>query len=208
MADHTDDPDHRLQRDLAAFHSGEPGAREALFRHVVDRLRLMARRMLRGYPRVRRWEDTADVLQNSLLRLMRSLETLRPRTAREFLGLATVEIRRELLDLARHYGGPEGLGSKHASVGAGDSRFAERLPETAVESASELEGWTALHEAAANLPPPEREVFDLLFYQGCTQPAAAELCNVDERTIRRRWRRVLVRLHETLGEQLSLTDEE
>ena len=39
--------------------------------------------MLRDYPRVGRWEQTDDVLQNALLRLWRALEDVRPATARE-----------------------------------------------------------------------------------------------------------------------------
>ena len=46
-------------------------AREALLSHAAGRLERLARMMLRGYPRLRRWEETGDVLQNALLRLDR-----------------------------------------------------------------------------------------------------------------------------------------
>jgi RNA polymerase sigma-70 factor (ECF subfamily) len=64
-------------------------------------------------PRVARWVDAEDVLQNALLR---ALETMRPESTRAFFGLAAEQMRRELLDLARHYCGPEGEGAHHDSV--------------------------------------------------------------------------------------------
>ena len=45
--------------------------------------------------------DTGDVLQNSTIRLLRSLQTMRPATTRDYFNLAAVHIRRELIDLAR-----------------------------------------------------------------------------------------------------------
>src|SRR5437660_12900850 len=95
---------------------GEPDAREQLLSHASDRLTRLTRKMLRDYPGVRRWEQTDDVLQNALLRLCRALRDVTPPTARDYFRLAALQIRRELLDLARHYYGPHGHGARHASV--------------------------------------------------------------------------------------------
>ena len=56
--------------------------------------------MLRDYPALRRWVETGDVLQSSLVRLMRALETLKVESPRHFLALSALQIRRELIDLA------------------------------------------------------------------------------------------------------------
>jgi DNA-directed RNA polymerase specialized sigma24 family protein len=45
----------------------------------------------------------------------------------------------------------------------------------------------------------EREVVCLTFYHGWTQMQIAELFQVDERTIRRRWRAAVLKLTEALG---------
>src|SRR5262245_35464825 len=66
--------------------------------------------MLKGYPNVRRWEQTDDVLQNAVIRLHRALQQLTVQTPLDFFRLAALNIRRELLDLARHYYGPQGRG--------------------------------------------------------------------------------------------------
>jgi RNA polymerase sigma factor (sigma-70 family) len=51
-------------------------------------------------------------------------------------------------------------------------------------------GRSAFHAAVEQLPDAEREVVELTFYHGLTQPEIAELLGVDERTVRRRWRAV------------------
>src|SRR5438445_5611148 len=102
---------------LERMRAGDLTAREALFGHVCERLRRLTRKMLKGYPGVQRWAETDDVLQNALLRLLRALQEVWPASTREFFGLAAEQMRRELLDLARHFYGPQGLGAHHASHG-------------------------------------------------------------------------------------------
>ena len=53
---------------------------------------------------------------------IRALGEVRPPTAADFFRLAAVQIRRELLDLARRYSGAHGLGANHASI-AGRGRL-------------------------------------------------------------------------------------
>src|SRR5947209_2117063 len=109
MAD-TSEEAGRIQGCLERLRAGDPSARDELFRQAGGRLERLARRMLRDFPGVRRWAQTGDVLQSALVRLLRALAEVRPASAREFLGLAAEQIRRELLDLARHYYGPRGPG--------------------------------------------------------------------------------------------------
>lgn len=176
---------------------GVEDATEALLRHCADQLTRLTRRMLGSYPRVRRWAETDDVLQNALLRLVSALRSVRPQTPRAFLGLATLQIRRELIDLARHYYGPEGLGANHDSTPDDGSG---RRPEP-VDRGSEpscLEQWTALHAQIDRLPEEEREVVGLLFYQGLSQAEAAQVLDVSLRTVQRRWHAALCKLHRVL----------
>src|SRR5690242_14763958 len=92
---------------IARLRTGDSAALNELIRLAAERLETLTRRMLRDFPRVRRWAQTDDVLQNALVRLCRALQQVQPAGAREFYALATTQIRRELLDLARHYSGPE-----------------------------------------------------------------------------------------------------
>src|SRR3954452_9720300 len=103
---------------LDRMRAGDAFARDELIRGFQGRLELLARKMVGRDRRVSRWVDAEDVLQNALLRLLRALETVQTDSTRAFFGLAAEQIRRELLDLARHFYGPEGDGANHDSVGA------------------------------------------------------------------------------------------
>lgn len=197
----------RLQNCLVRMRAGDRSARDELLRGVGSRVEELAHKMLRRFPNVGRWVEADDVLQNALLRLLSGLERLEPASLREFLGLAAVMIRRELLDLARHFHGPLGIGAHHASNGnLRDGRAPAFDPSHHNEAASELEHWTVFHEAVEKLPADEREVVSLIFYHGWTQAEVAELFQVDERTIRRRWRAACLRLHPALGDSCLVAE--
>lgn len=190
-----------IQACLDRLRDGDETARGELLQCACERLRSLARRMLRAYPKVQRWEQTDDVLQNAALRLHRTLGQIALATPRDFFRLAALNIRRELLDLAKHYYGPLGHGANHASQGPADSiggpgGQADR--EDLSTEASRLAAWGEFHERIGTLPEEEREIFDLLWYQGLSQAEAAELLGVSERTVKRRWQAARLRLHEAL----------
>jgi RNA polymerase sigma-70 factor (ECF subfamily) len=195
-----DDPSFdtlRLQGWLDRMRAGDPAARDELLAACQRRLEALARRMLRRYPNVARWADTGDVFQGAVMRLLRTLEAVRPADTRAFLGLAAAHVRRELLDLARRFDGPRGVGANHGSVGPDglDTAAPDNRP-------AELDRWAAFHEAVEGLPAEEREVFGLTFYHGWTQARVAELFGVDERTVRRRWRAACLAVSRALGGEM------
>jgi RNA polymerase sigma-70 factor (ECF subfamily) len=187
---------------------GDESARAALLDCTADRLTRLARKMLKGYPGVARWEQTDDVAQNALIRLDRALRAVAPPTARDFFRLAAAQVRRELIDLARHYQGPRGLGAHHATrAGHGDSAdgvvMAAEAPGTTYDPVR-LAAWAEFHTAVAALGEADRELFDLLWYQGLTQAEVAALLGVTERTVNSRWLAARVRLGDSLGGQLPI----
>lgn len=185
-----------LQGWLQRLRTGDAAARDELLRACSRRLESLARRMLRGYPVVARWEDTADVFQNAAVRLLRALETVPVADTREFYNLAASIIRRELIDLARHFRGPHGLGANH------DSHDPAHAAAPASLDAASLDRWAALHEAAEKLPVEEREVFGLTFYHDWTQQQIADLFGIDVRTVGRRWKRAAEAIQAALGGNL------
>jgi RNA polymerase sigma-70 factor (ECF subfamily) len=176
-------------RDLIArFQAGDNSALDSLIRRTQERLGLFARRMLGGFPGVQAREQVEDVLQNALIRLTRALRQEMPASVADFFGLAALHIRRELLDLARG----------HARRPT--APLAKDPPEQAGDSSTELDRWTALHEAAGRLPEELRQVFGYTFYHGWTQKQIAELLGISDRQVRRRWVEACLRLKETVGE--------
>jgi RNA polymerase sigma-70 factor (ECF subfamily) len=187
---------------LDRLRTGDPAARNELIRHSRDRLRLLTRQMLRGFPGVQRWEDTSDVLQNVLVRLDRALQALEIASQRDFLRLATAQIRRELIDLARHHSGPQGLGANlvppgHVEPGSNPHEVADSSADPV-----QLARWQELHTQIASLEDEDRELFELLYYQGLKQADAASVLGVPLTTFKRRWRGARVRLMMRLDGEL------
>jgi RNA polymerase sigma factor (sigma-70 family) len=171
---------------LDRLRAGDDSARDRLIALAQGRFVALARAMLRRYPHVRRWEETDDLLQAALMRLHRGLAVVRPEGVAHFDNLAATQIRRELIDLARSYHGPEGIGANHHTDGTDPG---ERLAQVAEASGQpeSLEEWTAFHEAVDRLPEEERQVMDLLWYRGLTHAQAAESLGLATKTIQRRW---------------------
>jgi RNA polymerase sigma factor (sigma-70 family) len=198
-----DDHSTQIQRCIERLHGGDASARDELLAHASERLTRLTRKMLRDFPGVRRWEETDDVLQNAVMRLCRALGEVQPPTVVDFFRLAATQIRRELLDLARRYAGAHGRGANRAGADrAGKAPAARPDPPDTTRDPDRLAAWTDFHRQVEALPAEEREVFDLLFYQGLSQAVAAAVLGVAEITIKRRWRAARMRLVQTLGGRL------
>jgi RNA polymerase sigma factor (sigma-70 family) len=185
---------------LERMKCGDRDARDELIRAFQKRLEYLTRKMLLKYPGVGRWVEAEDVLQGSLLRLLRALESVTPESTRGFFGLAAEQMRRELLDLARHLYGPQGLGTNYASVGT-NSEASRQGIEPADPGDDDLERWCRFHEEVNRLPAQEREVVGLIYYHGWSQAQVAELFQVNVRTVRRWWEAALVKLHRELKDE-------
>jgi RNA polymerase sigma-70 factor (ECF subfamily) len=195
----SDDEHIDLQRTIEWFAAGDNSVLNELLVRASDRLEVLDRSMLYDFSRVRRWEETADIVQNASVRLVRAFHATRPKEVRGYFALATLQIRRKLIDLARHYIGPEGLGANHESRsnwndGANSSAF--RVEEgTGTLDPRRLAAWTELNELVGELPDDEREVFGLVYYQGLLHPDAARFQDISERSLRRRWQQAKIQLH-------------
>jgi RNA polymerase sigma-70 factor (ECF subfamily) len=188
-----------LQQCLDRIRSGDSSACDELLRHSQDRLKALTRRMLHHFPGVHRWEATDDVFQNVLIRLDRTLRDVPMQTVLDYVRLAACHIRHELIDLARHYYGRYGHGTHHATprdaLAACDAGAVDPAGNSSDDPARTLD-WAAWHEHIGQLPDEQREVFDLLWYHGLTQPDAAEILGVSLSTVQRRWQTARVRIME------------
>jgi RNA polymerase sigma-70 factor (ECF subfamily) len=187
----------QLHRCVDQFRAGDVAAINELLSVTAARLEKLARRMLRGFPAVRSEVETGDVLQAALLRLLRSLKEIRPDSTRSFFNLAAVQMRRELLDLARRPRVRRRGIESAPEEGGGDVAV-----DAAEPADPELDRWVQLHEAVDGLPVEFREVFGLTLYHGWTQAQIAELLQISDRQVRRLWTEACHRLHATLGGEL------
>lgn len=194
-----------VQRLLDLIRNGDRGSVEALLNVTTQRLTALARKILGNIPNVRRFEQTDDLLQNSMVRLWKAFDRHAPATPLDYYRLASSLMRRELIDMSRHYFGPEGAG---ANLALAQEHLSD---QSAMESPIDLESdetsepaklgrWTEFHEYVDTLPEEDRTLFDLLWYQGLTLDEAAVLMDSSERTIRRRWKAARMTVYEKLME--------
>lgn len=193
-----------VQAWVERIRAGDTSASDELLRRTVERLEELSATMLAREPKLRALVEPADVLQNASLRLLRSLQCVKPASVREYYALAAIQIRRELTDLARHYSRQRRVMTNPSPLGGHDlpSTFALiwNLPDQA-DDADDLERWCSFHQAVERLPENEREAFELTYYHGCTQAEAAAFLDVAERTVRRWVQGALLKLHAMLKEE-------
>ena len=128
---------------------------------------------------------------------------VRPDSVAGFFRLAAQAVRRELLDMARHYAGPLSPAANHDSLA--DGKTGSRLNGFAGnEDLRKLERWAAFHEAVERLPEEDGEMIELGFYEGLTKDEIGRLLGVDGRTIRRRWNRASRRIADQLGDDVPV----
>jgi RNA polymerase sigma-70 factor (ECF subfamily) len=166
-----------LQKCLQRLHVGENAVREFVRFLVLGHL-----------------EEADDLLQESMLRLWKSLADVKPTTVSEFMGLAALQMRRSLRDLARKHFGRR---SESRSSERKSHQLNLRLRSTMGQgmtvaddvrnSPDVMLSWSEFHEAADRLPQPERNCFDLMYYHGLPQSEVAELMNVSTRQVARYW---------------------
>ncbi|MFO0810725.1 MAG: sigma-70 family RNA polymerase sigma factor [Gemmataceae bacterium] len=187
---------------VAELQAGRPQAAGPEFRKILARVELLSRAMFKKFVRVGRFVEVEDVTQNVLVRMLRALESTRPNSTRHFYSLTNELIRRELLDLARHYYGPRGHGSNLTGVvvGGGEGEFAPADTGATDAGGAELDRLTIFHEAIAELPIEQREAVGLTYYHGWTQAQIAELFQVSVRTVQRWTEAAATALREKVGQ--------
>jgi RNA polymerase sigma-70 factor (ECF subfamily) len=178
-----------LQAVLDHFLAGDPAAKRELIGRAYGRLLVIARKVLRSFSAVE--ESTAAVLHDAYRRLDAALTDVKPPTVRAFFGLAALQVRRVLLDLVR--GEARGPGVVPLG-GGGDTSDRGHDPSDSGNAGGDEGQGADIIAAVDRLPEDEREVVDLLFWMGLTQPEAGAVLGVHEDTVKRRWAAARVKL--------------
>lgn len=171
---------------ISRLRSGDLTARGLLISQIDNALKQRVHVELGRRPLVHRWEQTDDVLQDVRLKLWNHLEKWTPSDEREFYAYAAAVIRNHLIDLVRHYGGPEGAGrhhqTRHPDLSTnGDPLYAHS--DASNTNPPTLAQWAEFHERVEHLGMETREVFNMIFYCGVSRLEAARVLGVSERTI-------------------------
>src|SRR5262249_34321154 len=132
-----------------------------------------------------------EMLSAVVERLIKALRQARPGNVRQFFHIANQHMRWELNDMARKL-------DEHTRVLGSAADNAVASPPSADTQLSPTAH--RIFKAIDDLPPEEREVFELVKIQGMTPVEAAEMIGVSDRTVFRRVNRALLLLSESLGD--------
>jgi RNA polymerase sigma-70 factor (ECF subfamily) len=165
---------------------GDDTARNELVARAYERLRRLARKILRqDFPRFRRLHDTTSILHETALHFLKALQEVKLATVRKFFALAARHMRWALLELARRARPEVALPERPADGSSQGGQRDERADSS--NDPANLALWTEFHGAVEALPAEEREVVDLYWYQGLTQADIARLLDVPPKQVSLRW---------------------
>ena len=211
-----------MQMWLTRLQQGDDTARDRLIDVACKRLTILTRRMLNDFDRLRQWEQTDDVFQNSMLRLAGGAQD---GEARERAGVSRAGSRGDSPRIARHvaevfraaaHGRARRWGSAPLLPGKSPAHVKGKLgaprdeetpaviheaPDT-TNDPSRIVAWTEFHQQIESLPADQRELVNLLYYEELPQEEVAQLLGVDKRTVKRRWREVRRELHKLVKDWL------
>ena len=141
--------------------------------------------------------ETDELLGGVVAGLLTALRTTRPRTVRQFFGLASQHMRWQLNDVARRFDErPAAAALPEAGVAAPPESAASGLTPDGRRMLGAIDG----------LPEDEREAFDLVRIQGLTHAEAAGVVGTSERTVQRRLNRARLLLAERLADLRPTTN--
>ncbi|MEM8678124.1 MAG: sigma-70 family RNA polymerase sigma factor [Planctomycetota bacterium] len=202
--------DNELESHIRRFNEGDPAAREALLHATSERLLALSHQLKRNFSGVGRWEQTEDICQIASLKIFEALQATKLNDARHYFRLAAKKIRETLIDLARHYQGPQGMGANHMTQfvphAGEEAPPPPHDPGEMTQNPGLLAQWQDLHRKIEELPESSREMFDLLWYNEVPQEKVAELLGISVRQVKRRWRTAKLELVERFGDDLRLFD--
>jgi RNA polymerase sigma factor (TIGR02999 family) len=176
---------------LHGVRRGEADAMERLLPLVYDALHRIAHRQL-GHERAGHTLGTTAVVHEAYLRLVDQGRTEWHDRA-HFYGVASLAMRRVLLDYAR----------RHRAEKRGGARGPITLDDALVAAEARADALVALDEALdrlAAVAPRLARVVELRFFGGLTEADAGTVLGVDARTVRRDWTKAKAWLHEELSD--------
>ena len=173
---------------LDRHNTGDATATTELIRFSEDRFRRLVRSRLRQFDRLRRFEDTDDVLVGVQTRFATALRDRRFDTLVDFLRFGATLIGHQLIDFSRHYFGPLGQGRREVAIGGNELGGPGRVePQDPAAGPADLARVGDIDGVIDRLPAEHREVFHALYYLGLTQADAADVLDVSLSTLKRRW---------------------
>lgn len=165
----------QLQRGIEKLNAGDPAVRGELLNIACGQLMRLTSQLREEFSRSGHGElpqmSLEDLFAGVSTRLYESLVRVPIKDTRHFYQIASIEIRRELIDLCRR-----GKTSGNR----------------------ELQQLAAFYDCVDSLPERQREVFELIWYHEIPRGDVAELLGAEVAEIKRLWRSARLTLHDRL----------
>jgi RNA polymerase sigma factor (sigma-70 family) len=196
-----------LQEAIDRLRAGDAAAKDTLLAHASRQLRRMASKLLRSGPfqKIRRWEQTDDILQGSLVRLSKTLDREPVNDVRHFFALAATNIRWELQALRERLFATKRHAAHHRSDVGIDPHTGRQIVGKAINDAAAAEDPVARFERLLDeiecIPADDREILDLMFVHRLTVAEAAAVMKMTLATFKRRYRDAKCRVGKALEEK-------
>ncbi|HEX3084924.1 MAG TPA: sigma-70 family RNA polymerase sigma factor [Pyrinomonadaceae bacterium] len=182
---------HEVTQILQEWNDGSTEAPERLMSLVYAELRRLARSYLRREREAHTLEPTA-LVHEAYLRLVDQTQVTWENRA-HFFGIAAQLMRRILVDHARAHVA-EKRGGPGVKIQLDEAHF---MPE---EKGDDLLALDEVLERLAETDPRMSRVVELRFFGGLSEPEAAEVLGVSERTVRRDWQMAKLWLYRELSQ--------
>ena len=167
-----------ITKQLAALRRGDRRAETVLAELVYDDLHARARHYMRRERPDHTLQPTA-LVHETFLKLLRD-PNIEWQDRAHFLAVASVVMRRILVDYARHHAAAKGPGGKQQV----------ELDEHLAAAHPALDRWLMLDEALTRLSemdPRQGRMVELMHFGGLTEEETAEVLGVSVRTVKREW---------------------
>jgi len=182
-----DDP---VTGSLAAYESGDEGARAELFAQLYDELRSRATRLAQKRGRNETLRATA-IVHEVYLRLARG-DGLGWRDRAHFLAAAARTMRHVLIDYARRR-------ERRKRKAEGVRVAVDEILDSYEDRAIDLEALDRALDRLAGFDPTMAKVVELRFFGGASVEETAQLVGMSKRTLERRWEAVRAWLRSEIG---------
>ncbi|MGO4884281.1 MAG: ECF-type sigma factor [Bryobacteraceae bacterium] len=178
-------PDGEITRLISDWQRGAPGAENALFNALYQRLHTLALQCLRG-ERPDRAPGATSLVHEAYLRF-RQTQNLEIANSAHLLALAAQVMRRILVDRAR---------ARHSAKRGGDVAPVE-ISDALMVQESEAEQILAVDfalEDLARYSPRKAQLVELRYFAGFSEEESAACLDISVRTVRREWQIAKTRL--------------
>lgn len=185
-----------IQAWLDSYQAGENPSINDLCYLCEERVRQLVRPRLHTFPAIVQDSQTTDVVDETFLRLFKSLHKNIPlKSALDLERFLARIIRHVLLDMQKS------IQRRRCRVGSlGDAEIADSDDE---DDIVDVDLMVAFHEYIESLPSDEQELFDVFYYQGKTKLEGAELLGLPPTTAHTRWVKARYKASIKLGKDLT-----